>query len=418
MGVPAAPATTRPAARRRAVAAVVVLQVGVGMPVFLVSTLAPYIRLDIDLAERTLGLGIALFYACGSASAVALGRLADRQRWEWGVLVAATGLVAALLLGWGAVWSVPALLAVLVGAALVQSLAVGTANLALFRVVPAHRQGIAFGVKHAAVPAAMLLAGLAAPLVAERIGWRWAFLLAAAFPLLAAALVARRALARQPAGDRLADPSPGSELGGGAPSTGPGPRPARAHRRRLRTLAAAAGLGAFTSSSLAAFFVLFGVSEGMAPATAGLVVAASSALNVTVRVLVGAAVDRFGWHPFRLTGWLLFGGAAGYVVLATAGGGALLVGAALAYGAGWAWQGLLHLGAVRFWPQAPGYATGVVRTGIAAGAGTGPLACGLLIGATGYPVVWLLMAVLAAAAGLLLVTSQRAGTIDDGKEPR
>lgn len=428
-------ADARPAARHGAIAAVVVLQVGIGMPVFLVATLAPYIRVDIGLDERTLGLGIALFYAASSASAVWLGRVADRQPWERGLLVAATGLVAALLLVGGAVWSVPALLAVLAGAALVQSLAVGTANLALFRVVPPHRQGIAFGVKHAAVPAAMLLAGLAAPLVADRIGWRWAFLLAAAFPVLAAALVAWRARARPPGGGRPTDPHAVPELGA-APRTGPGPRVPRRERRRLRTLAAAAGLGAFTSGSLAAFFVLFGVSEGMAPATAGLVVAASSALNVTVRVLVGAAVDRFGWHPFRLSGWLLAGGAAGFLLLAgeetarrmapadvssaAAGGAALFAGAALAYGAGWAWQGLLHLGAVRFWPQAPGYATGVVRTGIAAGAGTGPLVSGLLIGAAGYSAVWLLLAVLATAAagGLLLVASRRAGAYDNEEEPR
>ena len=408
-----------------AVGAVIALQIGVAVPVFLVSTLAPYLRVDIPLDERVLGLTIAMFYAASSASAFWLGRVADRQPWQRGVVVAGTGLVAVLLLTATVVGSVPALAAVLVAAALVQSLAVGTANLALARVVRPGRQGLAFGVKHAAVPAAMLLAGLAAPLVAERIGWRVAFLLATAFPLLAMVLTGRSP--RRTAGTPGAVP-PTPAYPAGAPLSvelveiGQGSAYDAGHdrtgtRRQLGTMTVAAGLGAFSSSSLGAFFVLFGVDRGMSAAAAGTAVASASCVNIVMRILVGAAVDRLGWHPLRIVAALLSVGALGFLLLTGAPGGLLFVAAGLAYGCGWAWQGLVHLGAVRFFPQSPGQATGVVRTGIAAGAGTGPLLSGLLISGYGYAVLWLVLAVLGtgAAVGMVLVARWLRGAPRDDK---
>ena len=52
-------------------------------------------------------------------------------------------------------------------------------NAALARHVPAHRQGLSFGVKQAAIPVSTLLAGAAVPTIALTAGWRWAFVAAA-----------------------------------------------------------------------------------------------------------------------------------------------------------------------------------------------------------------------------------------------
>lgn len=49
--------------------------------------------------------------------------------------------------------------------------------------VPPRRQGVAFGVKEAARPAATLLCGIAVPLVVL-VDWRWAFVACAALALL------------------------------------------------------------------------------------------------------------------------------------------------------------------------------------------------------------------------------------------
>jgi MFS family permease len=380
------------------VAAVIVLQIGVSLPMFLVSTLAPYLGDDIGLDARSLGLTVALFHGVSSLSAVHLGRLADTQAWQRGVVLAGAGLVVPLLLIWGVVDSVPLLVATVAAAALAQSLSIGTANLAVFETVPHARQGLVFGIKQAAVPVAMMLAGLTAPLVAARYGWRYAFLLAVSFPLVAV-LLAVRARRGRSGGARGAHEH---AVAGEVP-------PER--RRRLRRLAAAIGFGSFTSSALGAFFVLFAVTRGMSPVAAGLVVAVSSAVNVLGRITVGWLADRRGADGFAWAGAMIACGSVGFAVLAFGEGWLLVAGAVIAYGVGWAWQGLVHLGAVRFAPEAPGYASGVIRTGMSAGAGTGPLVSGLLVGALGYGPLWALLAGMALASGVVVVlTIRRAET--------
>ncbi len=58
-------------------------------------------------------------------------------------------------------------------------------NLTLARSVPAHRLGLSFGVKQAAIPLSTLLAGAAVPAVALTVGWRWAYVIASGLALLA-----------------------------------------------------------------------------------------------------------------------------------------------------------------------------------------------------------------------------------------
>jgi predicted MFS family arabinose efflux permease len=103
----------------------------------------------------------------------------------------------------------------------------------------------------------------------------------------------------------------------------------------------------------------------------------------------------------------MFGGAAGYLLLAFGNGWVLVLGAVLGYGIGWAWQGLVHLGAVRLLPSAPGYATGVIRTGLAAGSGSGPVVSGLLIGVLGYTSLWCLLGGLAVVAAVVVFLTVR-----------
>src|SRR5690606_32204086 len=55
--------------------------------------------------------------------------------------------------------------------------------------MPASRQGLAFGIKQAAIPGATLLSGLSVPTIALTAGWRWAFVLAAAVAVGSLALV-------------------------------------------------------------------------------------------------------------------------------------------------------------------------------------------------------------------------------------
>ncbi len=56
-------------------------------------------------------------------------------------------------------------------------------NLLLARGIPRARQGLAFGVKQGAVPAASSLGGIAVPILGLTVGWQWAFALAVALPV-------------------------------------------------------------------------------------------------------------------------------------------------------------------------------------------------------------------------------------------
>ncbi|MDX6234472.1 MAG: hypothetical protein QOH68_3580 [Nocardioidaceae bacterium] len=377
-----------------ALGSVVALQVGVSLPAFLVATLAPYLEPDIGLTERSLGIAIASFHAVSSVSSVWLGRLADRQTWQRGTQLAAASTLVPLVLLAGAVQSMPALAIVLAATALGHSLAVSTGNLAVFQAVPRARQGLSFGVKQAAVPAAMMLAGLSAPLVAETLGWRAAFLLVIVFPVSAAVL------SRVARSDLL--------LEGRPPDSPPPPPMRREERDRLKVLAAAIGLASFTASSTGAFFVLFAVHRGLTPAAAGIVVALCSGVNIVMRVFIGWLADRRGADGIAWVSVLLLGGAVGYLVLTLADSQALVAfGAVLAYGMGWAWQGLVHLGAVRLVPDAPGYSSGVIRTGMSAGAGTGPVVSGLTIAYVGYTGLWATQAVLSCVAALAIFVTIR-----------
>jgi predicted MFS family arabinose efflux permease len=385
------------------VSAVIVLQIGVSLPMFLITTLAPYLRAEIRLDERSLGFTVALFHLMSALTAVRLGRLADAQTWQRGTILAGTGLLLPLALLWGLVDSVP-LMWVAVGClAVAQSLSIGTGNLAIFEAVPHDRQGLVFGIKQAAVPIAMMLAGLTAPVVAARLGWHHAFLIPAGFAIVAVLLAAVQSV-----GQRRSAPPP-------TPHVDAFRLPAL-RKRQLRRIAAAIAIGSMTSSSLGAFFVLYAVSRDMTPGQAGVVLALASGANIVSRVGVGWLADRRGYDGFTLAGCMLIGGSLGYVVLLLGQGWVLAVGAMLAYGVGWAWQGLVHLGAVRFAPEAPGYASGVIRTGMSAGAGSGPFLAGLVVAAAGYRPQWMLLSVLAVAAGSFLVVTVRRTAAAPAKE--
>lgn len=376
----------------RAVSAVVALQVAVVLPMFLVSVLAPYLESGIGLSERSLGIAVGTFYGVSAATAVWLGRVADRQSWQRGLLIASLGVLVPIALVAGVVTNAGMLIVAMVALALAQSLGVGTTNLAIVDAVVPARQGLAFGVKQAAVPTASLIAGLSAPLVADQVGWRWAFVIAAAFPLLAIAL----------SGWHSRDAGTGRV----SPSRAEYPVPPE-RARVLRWLACAFAVATFTTSSLGAFFVLFAVDRGFSPGLAGFTVAVASLANVTMRIVMGWVADRRQGKAFGQAGILLASGSIGYFLLIGGSGWLIPIGAILAYGLGWSWQGLIHLGAVRFLPGAPGYATGVIRTGLALGAATGPIVSGLLIGLTGYRVLWLLLGLLATGSAAAVFLLQR-----------
>ena len=363
----------------RALATAIAVTTVCVLPVFLTGGLAVRMRADLGFGVAELGLAVTTFFASAALGSALLGRVVERVGSRGGML-AASLLSAASLAGIGAVASsLGHLVGFLVLAGGAHAAAHPATNLLLAGAIARRRQGLAFGLKQAAVPSATLLGGLATPIVGLALGWRSAFLCGAAVALVIGALV-WRGEARRPA------------------AAGSGPRRARLRPLILPTLGIC--LGSAAGVSLAAFLVDAGVAAGMGENAAGLLLAAASALGFAVRV--GA-----GWHSDRLTSGrlrsvvaMLVSGACGFGLLALAEPGwSFAAGALLAFGLGWGWPGVFNFAIVDIHRQAPAAATGITQTGTYAGSAAGPLAFGLVVEHGSYTAAWL------GAAGLVLAAA-------------
>ena len=367
------------AGQRRALATAIAVTTVCVLPVFLTGGLAVRMRADLDFGVAELGLAVTTFFASAALASALLGRVVERVGSHGGML-AASVLSASSLAGIGAVASsLGHLVGFLVLAGTAHAAAHPATNLLLAGAIARRRQGLAFGLKQAAVPAATLLGGLATPVVGLALGWRSAFLGGAAVALAIGALV-WRGEARPP-----------------ETAAGFGPRRARLGPLILPTLGIC--LGSAAGVSLAAFLVDAGVASGMGEGAAGVLLAVASAIGFAVRV--GA-----GWHSDRLTSGrlrsvvaMLICGASGFGLLALADPGwPFVAGGLLAFGLGWGWPGVFNFAIVDIHRQAPAAATGITQTGTYAGSAAGPLVFGLVVEHGSYTAAWLGAAGLALAA--------------------
>jgi MFS family permease len=263
--------------------------------------------------------------------------------------------------------SVTALLAVLAVAGLANAVCQPAINLFMADQVALDRQGIAFGIKQSAIPAAVLISGLALPVLALPLGWRPTFALCAA-AALAVALVVRRAAPSFAAPPERPRP----------------PRPSRA----LVVTAVGAALASAGPNALGTYLVASAVDVGIAEGAAGLLSATGSATSLVVRVVVGHRADRRRDYGFSAMVALLVAGAGGFALLAIGEPAPFVAGALIAFALGWGWPGLFNLAVVAANREAPGAATGVSQVGIYVGAAAGPAVYGLLATEIGYPAAW------------------------------
>jgi MFS family permease len=163
------------------------------LPGFLVGALALQIRADLDVSVAAVAAGVTVFFAAGAVGAGPGGRLAERlgalRSIRWCVISTAVCLLLAGLLA----QSLFVLLALLAVAGVANAITQPAINLFMADQVPLDRQGLAFGIKQAAIPAAVLVSGLALPLLALPLGWRATFVVCAAGALAVAVVVGRTA---------------------------------------------------------------------------------------------------------------------------------------------------------------------------------------------------------------------------------
>lgn len=355
------------------------------LPTLLVGGLGILIRQELAFGEAELGAAVAASFASAAIVAAPAGRIAERLGPRLTTRIGlGCGLVSMVGIGLLATsWEALVFFLAVAGIG-ITTVQLGV-NLLLARRVPGQRQGVAFGAKQAAVPFASLLAGIAVPAVGLTLGWRAAFLLAAMLvPVVAWRMIDVGRPAR-PAGSRDGD----------APS---GP---------LILLAVGVALASAGGNATPVFVVPSAVASGLAPGSAGLVLAGGSLVGIAVRVLGGWLGDRLGRGSLLLVVTLVSTGAVGYLGLAASEHPVLIaVSTALAFGGGWGWGGLILLAVSRTNPNAPGRAMGLVQVGPMAGAVLGPLAFGVLAERVAFSTAWVAMAILAVAGAATIAASR------------
>lgn len=377
---------TAPADRRRRLLAVTVAVLGTStaiLPPFLVAATAVRMREDFPLTAAGIGAGVCVFFVVMALASRQMG-LAVHRFGVSRLSAVGTGCTTASLL---LVASAPSWWVVVVGLAVggVGNAIVHPATSSLLAsTVDPRKLGLAFGVKVSGGPGATLVAGLSVTGLAGATSWRGVV-------GAAAALVLALGVLQNHVGRRLAAPAPASpttRTGGSAPS--------------ISVLVPfGVALAAAAGTAVAALMVDMGVRfAGLGTAGAGSVLTAGSVVGIVVRLGLGWYSDQ---RPTgRIDGfvvWLPAAGAVGALLLLLDRPAAFVVGALLAYGAGWGWMGVLHHLLARRYPRDTAYATGAVMAGVGWGSAAGPLLLGFVVTEFSYA------AAIAAAAALFVASA-------------
>lgn len=362
------------------------------LPFFMVGGLAVQIREELSLTEAALGAAVTIGFVAGALTAPVGGLLADRIGSKRSVylgcalaILALAGL-AVLATSW---WSLMMFLCL--GGV---GIAVTDPGLAILvsRSIPPERQGLAFGVKEASIPASTLAAGLAVPTIALTVGWRWAFL-AGLLPLL----VVLTLLPGVREKGRFQD------VAVAAPEVRTSKRPPRA----VVVAAIAAAFGTASASGVGIFITDSAVAMGMSPAGAGLLLAVGSVAGIVTRVATGARADRTGGPQFKLIAAMLAVGAVTMALGGTGNTALLIVGTVGAFTGGWAWTGIFFLSLVKTNPDRPGAVAGIGTAGLGVGNAAGPALFGLAAGSISFGAAWFGAAVVAGVGAVLMTYARR-----------
>lgn len=354
-------------------------------PVFLLGGLATLVRRDLGFDEQALGAAVAAFFLGSALAAAPGGRLADRIG-PRASLLGTTIATATILLATAAfvqTWGQLATLLFVAGVC--NGIGQPASNLAIARTAARHLQGLVFGAKQAAVPAAALLGGFSVPVVGLTLGWRWAFVFLSVL-LIPIVLTLPARMERRSAVTRRDRRRTGATVSAG-----------------LVTMSIGGTLGAAGANSLSAFLVESSVASGLSPGAAGVLLGCGSALGVLSRIVVGWHADRHATGHLKRVALLVLGGALGYGLLAFSDNtAALLTGTMIGFLAGWGWPGLYTFAVARLHEERPAAATGVIQSGMFLGGVLGPFTFGTIVVHASYEAAWLTIAGASLLAVLLL----------------
>lgn len=358
-------------------------------PVFIIAAVSPFIRDEIPLTPRELGFAVSAYFVV-SALASRPAAAAAHRHGPGPIMGAGAAIIGLNTLGMAFTSDLRVLLVLLALCGVGNGFSAPATNLALAELRDVGGDGLAFGLKQAALPVSTLLAGLAIPFIVVPFGWRYA----------------------------IGSCAVGSVLYFLIPYRDRGPRPlppaardeARAQLRGVVLVAFGAGCASAAGTSMNAFFMETAVRIGLGAEPAGFLYAVAGLSGAVARVLLGLWVDRRPVPLARLFMALWVGGilAAGAFATATT-IPVLLLATLLGYCLGWAWNGVFHLDVVRRYSQRAGVASGIVAVGIFLGGSIGPAVVGTVMEAGGPRPAWSVVAALFLCAVIAVAISGRIG---------
>ena len=359
-----------------------------GMPGFTVGALAPTIEADLHTSRSAVGLAMSLFYAATAFGSPVAKRVAARLPVPTVLAVAA--LVASVVMLVASRVTGPGMLtAILLVGGLSNALVQPVAGRLIAARVPEHRRSLAAGMIGAALGAGTLVPGLLVALVLPAYGWRTALLVAGIAALVPAALAP---LARAPGGPPPVRPKEAGVAGDKQRTVG----------RVLGLWALAAALSATGNNAVATYFVELGTHSGLGTTVTGNLLSLSALFAIAVRISAGALTDRAPRRNSAVIVMMMLTGGFGLALIAIGTSTTFVLGAILAFSAGWGWTGLLLATTLRLVPGRTEDAGHTVQIGVYAGATIAPFTFGALSSAFGFPATALVAAVAAVAAAVAM----------------
>lgn len=336
-------------------AAVAVNLMGV-LALFLTGAMSVQIGREFDVTPATVGALASLFAVSTTLGSAPLGRQVRRLGVRRSLWVATSASSVALLVC-AASRSIQMLGVALLIGGLGNAIGQPAGNALVAAQVRPEKYGLGFAIKQSGIPMATLLGGLAVPLVALTVGWRFAYVMAAGAAIIAMLLVPPDRAATQIRSEQRipADLVPA-----------------------LWLLVVGLVAAVLAATSIGALGAAGGVQVGLSEATAGYLVAAGGLAGLVIRLASGFGADRWTFDPLVGVAGLCVLGALGWFLMATGSSGLFVMGLIVANAFGWGWPGLQHLAVARRFPTSTAAASGVAQTGVAIGLLIGPLTLGTI----------------------------------------
>lgn len=340
------------------------------LPLFLTGAMAVQISQEFAINAATIGVLASGFALASMISSAPLGRMVRRLGVRRSLYI--SSLVATLaMIDCAGSRSLPMLGAGLVVAGIGNGLGQPAGNALVAAQISPARYGLGFAIKQSAIPLATMLGGLAVPIVALTVGWRYAYFLGGFVAIAAMLLV--------PPDRQLSESRSESAV-------------PRQYVPALWILVVGLAAVVLAATGIGALGAAGGVAVGLSESFAGYVVAGGGLAGLALRLGVGIYADHARFDSLKAVSIMCILGALGFAAMAIGLVPLYIIGLIVANAFGWGWPGLQHLSMARRFPNATAAASGIAQTGIALGLLIGPLLLSISATSVSWSAAWVLAA--------------------------